>query len=64
MSCLSDLSGCELVAFISIFSIAFSKNLSAEEIALWSAFFSGVGGNLASIAIVKDEQTPEEDALI
>lgn len=47
---ITDLSGCELVALASILAIAFSENLSAEEVATWGNFFSAFGDNLNIIA--------------
>ncbi len=50
MSCLSELSGSELVALASLVSISISKGLSSDELNTLSGFFSAIGDNLAILA--------------
>ena len=50
MEFLNDLSGCELVTFATVFSIAISKGLNSSEIDTLGNFFTAVGTNLTTIA--------------
>lgn len=47
---LSNLSGCELVAFAAILSIYIAQGLTADEIDTLGNFFSALGANLSTIA--------------
>ena len=49
--CLSDFSNCELIALASTIAIAFSKELSKEDLAILSAFFTALGDNLAILSL-------------
>lgn len=49
--CISDFSNCELVALASTLSIAISKELSKEDLAILSAFFTTLGDNLAILSL-------------
>lgn len=49
--CISDFSNCELVALASTLSIAISKELTKEDLAILSAFFTALGDNLAILAL-------------
>lgn len=49
--CISDLTPCELITLASSLSIAISKEMSVEDIAILSAFFSALGDNLAILAL-------------
>lgn len=49
IDCLSDLSGCELVALASIISIFISQGLTPDEIDTLGNFFSALGENLSTI---------------
>ena len=51
---LSNLSGCELVALAGLLSVAIAKNLKADEIDVLGNFFSALGSNLSTIAVVED----------
>lgn len=48
---LNSLSGCELVALATYFSVIISQNLTPEEIDVLGNFFSALGSNLSTIAI-------------
>lgn len=50
MNSFFDLSGCELVALASLFSIYISQGLSTDELATLASFFSALGDNLAILA--------------
>ena len=47
---LNSLSGCELVALATYFSIVLSQNLTTEETDILGNFFSALGSNLSTIA--------------
>ena len=49
--CISDFSNCELVALASTIAIAFSKELSKEDLAILSAFLTALGDNLAILSL-------------
>lgn len=49
--CISDFSNCELVALASTLSIAISKELTKEDLAVLSAFFNALGDNLAILSL-------------
>lgn len=49
--CISDFSNCELVALASTIAIAFSKELSKEDLAILSALFTALGDNLAILSL-------------
>ena len=46
MSCLDNLSGCELVTLASIIAIAISEGKTSDEIGTLGNFFSALGDNL------------------
>lgn len=48
---LNNLNGCEIIALANIISISISQNLSAEELAILSGFFTIIGDSLATLAI-------------
>lgn len=48
--CLDNLSGCELVALASIFSIYIADGLSANQVSTLGDFFSALGSNLSVIS--------------
>lgn len=50
MNSFFDLSGSELVALASIFSIYISQGLSTDELATLASFFSALGDNFAILA--------------
>lgn len=50
MNSFFDLSGPELVALASIFSIYIGQGLSTDELATLASFFSALGDNLAILA--------------
>lgn len=50
MNSFFDLSGPELVALASIFSIYIGQCLSTDELATLASFFSALGDNLAILA--------------
>lgn len=50
MNSFFDLSGCELVALASIFSIYISQGLSSDELTTLAGFFTALGDNLAILA--------------
>lgn len=50
MNSFFDLSGCELVAIASIFSIYISQGLSSDELTTLAGFFTALGDNLAILA--------------
>ena len=56
--CLSDLSSCELLLLANNIALASSKNLDAEETALFAAFLTSVADQLAIIAIKKEGFKP------
>ncbi len=47
---LNSLSGCELVALATYFSIILSQDLTPEETDILGNFFSALGSNLSTIA--------------
>ena len=49
--CISDFSNCELVTLASSLAIAMSNQLSNEDIAILSAFFTALGDNLAILSL-------------
>lgn len=49
--CISDFSNCELVTLASSLAIAMSNQLSNEDIAVLSVFFTALGDNLAILAL-------------
>lgn len=49
--CISDFSSCELIALASTLSIAMSKELSKEDLAILAGFFSALGDNLAIFSL-------------
>jgi hypothetical protein len=49
--CISDFSNCELLALANTLSIAFSKELSKDDLLILSAFFTVLGDNLALLAL-------------
>ena len=50
MCFLKDVSGCELVALVSVFAVFLSQGLSPDEIDTLGNFLSAVGANLSTIA--------------
>lgn len=50
MACFNDLSGCDLIFLANAIAIALSQDMDANEVALWSSFFTIIGDNLAAIA--------------
>lgn len=50
---LNSLSGCELVALATYFSIILSQDLTPEETDILGNFFSSLGSNLSTIATVQ-----------
>lgn len=50
MSFLDDLSGCELVALATLFSISLSQGRTSDEINTLGNFFTALGTNLTTIA--------------
>lgn len=51
--CISDFSGCELLALANSLAIAFSNQLSNDDLILFAAFFTALGDNLALLSITK-----------
>ena len=49
--CISNFSNCELVTLASSLAIAMSNQLSNEDIAILSAFFTALGDNLAILSL-------------
>lgn len=49
--CISDFSNCELIALASTIAIAFSKELSKEDLSILSAFLTALGDNLAILSL-------------
>lgn len=51
--CFSDLSSCNLIGLASSLAIAIGENLTADEAAILSAFFTAFADNLVIIATTK-----------
>lgn len=58
MSCLFDMSSCELLLLANDIALTSSKNLNAEETALLAAFLTSIADQLALIAIKKEGVKP------
>ena len=53
MSCLSNLSGCELVSLSNLIAVSIAQDLSSEEISILAALFTSIGDNLGIISTSK-----------
>lgn len=56
MSCLSNLSGCELITLANVLAIQLSQGLNAADIAILGGFLNSLGDNLAVIAAIEAEK--------
>ena len=59
--CISELSGCDLIALSGSIAISISQNLTANEISTLAAFFTTFGDNLALIAVQKSLEDSKKD---
>lgn len=51
MSCLRELSGCELVTLANIIAIWLSQSFTSDELVSLSGFFTIIGDSLATLSI-------------
>ena len=54
MSCLNNLSGCELVTLANIIAVSLSQNLDSDETAILGSFFTIIGDSLAALSLASD----------
>lgn len=48
---LNNLNGCQLVTLANIIAISISQNLTSDEMAILSGFFTIIGDSLATLSI-------------
>ena len=48
---LNNLNGCQLITLANVISINLSQNLTSEEMAILSGFFTIIGDSLATLAL-------------